>query len=277
MPIMARAVQRQIPHTRRAARRELVQSVQEGMTTREAQRRCPVRMHRTTVYRLLKRVEREGEQVLAERRHGHPVKLRGEVLTWLLDYCQSHASVASSELQLLIAERFSLSVSVSQLNRVRATHGVCRAPLPREKNVQNGPGASLPMNRPEACCSWQQPPRPACSRSWNRRCHLLQIQGVFLSQAVQQCAAVWYSRSCFWERLVSNARGICAAIPPMVWHCLPDGRTPMAIGLPKRFCHKWPVLIVLNVLPICSPAGARTSGIRGKQQQKLNTRTIFRC
>lgn len=81
MPIMARAVQRQIPHTRRAARRELVQSVQEGMTAREAQRRCPVRMHRTTVYRLLKRVEREGEQVLAERRHGHPVKLRGEVLT----------------------------------------------------------------------------------------------------------------------------------------------------------------------------------------------------
>jgi len=42
-------------------------------------------MHRTTVYRLLKRVKREGEHALAARRHGHPTKLRGEVLTCVLD------------------------------------------------------------------------------------------------------------------------------------------------------------------------------------------------
>src|SRR5260221_3938702 len=95
-------------------------------------------MHRTTVYRLLKRVGQEGEQAFSERRHGHPVKLRGEVLTWLLDYCQSHASVSSSELQHLIAERFNLSVSVSQLNRVRAAHGVRRVPPLREKQAKAG-------------------------------------------------------------------------------------------------------------------------------------------
>ena len=71
-------------------------------------------MHRTTVYRLLKRVEREGEQALVDRRHGHPVKLRGEVLTFVLDYCQNHASAASREVQRLVAERFGLSISVSQ-------------------------------------------------------------------------------------------------------------------------------------------------------------------
>jgi transposase len=95
-------------------------------------------MHRTTVYRLLKRVGQEGEQAFSERRHGHPVKLRGEVLTWLLDYCQSHASVSSSELQHLIAERFNLSVSVSQLNRARAAHGVRRVPPLREKQAKAG-------------------------------------------------------------------------------------------------------------------------------------------
>jgi len=85
------------------------------------------------------RVEREGEQAFVERRHGHPTKLRGDVLTWVLEYCQSHASASSSELQCLVAERFSLSVSVSQLNRVRAAHGLSRQAPPREKKVERGP------------------------------------------------------------------------------------------------------------------------------------------
>jgi transposase len=96
-----------------------------------------VQVHRTTVYRLLKRVEREGELALAERRHGHPTKLRGEALTFVLDYCQHHASVASREVQHLVAERFGLSVSVSQLNRVRAAHGLSRQSVPREKKAEN--------------------------------------------------------------------------------------------------------------------------------------------
>jgi len=137
MPIVARADQPQIPCAWQAARRGLVRSVQEGMTAREAHRRCPVRTHRTTVYRLLKRVEREGEQALAERRHGHPTKLRGDILTWVLDYCQSHPSASSTEVQHLLAERFALSVSVSQLNRVRAAHGLSRRSVPREKKAES--------------------------------------------------------------------------------------------------------------------------------------------
>ncbi len=125
-------------HARRAARRELVRQVALGATASEARRRCPLPMHRSTVYRLLKRVELEGEQALAEWRHGHPTKLRGEVLTWVIEYCQSHTSASSSALQRLVAERFGLSVSVSQLNRVRAAHGLSRqAPL-REKKAQYG-------------------------------------------------------------------------------------------------------------------------------------------
>src|SRR5215470_3172759 len=80
---------------RLAARQEIVRQVELGATVSEARRRCSVPMHRTTVYRLLKRVEREGEHAFVERRHGHPVKLRREVLSFVLDYCQSHPFTAS--------------------------------------------------------------------------------------------------------------------------------------------------------------------------------------
>jgi hypothetical protein len=69
MPIMAVSDQRQPRQTSQAklsAKRELVRSVKEGMTAQEARRCCPVRLHRTTIYRLLKRVEHEGEQALVE-------------------------------------------------------------------------------------------------------------------------------------------------------------------------------------------------------------------
>ena len=84
------------------------------MTISDARRRCPVPVHRSTVYRLLGRVEREGEQEFVERRHGHSTKFQGEVLTVVLDYCQHHASVASREVQHLVAEGLGLCVSVSQ-------------------------------------------------------------------------------------------------------------------------------------------------------------------
>jgi transposase len=123
---------------RERARREMIRYVEHGMTATQARQRCPILLHRTTVYRLLKRVQREGEQALAERRHGHPVKLRGEVLTFVTDHCQSHPSISSSTVQRLLSDRFGLAVSISQLNRVRATHGLSRQSVPREKKAQNG-------------------------------------------------------------------------------------------------------------------------------------------
>lgn len=123
------------PEQRQAARREVVRQVKQGTPVSEARRLCPIPMHRTTVYRLLKRTRREGEQAFIDGRHGHPVKLRGEILTFLTDYCQSHPSAPSAEVQSLLAESFGLSVSVSQLNRVRAAHGLSRQPAPREKKL----------------------------------------------------------------------------------------------------------------------------------------------
>ena len=163
---------------RELARREMVRYVEHGMTATQARRRCPVPMHRTTVYRLLKRVEHEGEHAFVERRHGYPTKLRGEVLTCVLDYCQNHVFAASREIQRLVAERFGLSVSVSQLNRVCAAHGLSRKdPKLRKKSRKRASPLPLDlMSKLVACSCWQQLPRPTCSHNWNRPCHLLLIQ-----------------------------------------------------------------------------------------------------
>jgi transposase len=72
---------------RQVAKREIVRQVKQGVSTHEARVRSIVPMHRTTVYRLLKRVQREGESSVTDGRHGHAVKLRGEVLIFLMDAC----------------------------------------------------------------------------------------------------------------------------------------------------------------------------------------------
>jgi transposase len=122
------------PELRQAARRELVRQMKQGVSTREARMNSAVPMHRTTVYRLLKRVQNEGERVLTDGRHGHPVKLRGEVFALVREHCQANPCVSSPTVQCLLQERFGLSISVSQLNRVRASLGLTRKPVPREKN-----------------------------------------------------------------------------------------------------------------------------------------------
>ncbi len=124
---------------RQAAIRELVRQIEQGVSIREARMSSGVAMHRTTVYRLFKRVQRTGEQGLTDGRHGHPVKLRGEVLTFLMEHCRSNPFVSSPVVKRLLQERFGLSISVSQLNRVRASLGLSRRKVAREKKAQNGP------------------------------------------------------------------------------------------------------------------------------------------
>jgi transposase len=119
---------------RQAARLELVKQIEQGVSVREARMSSAISMHRTTVYLLLKRVRSEGERALIERRHGHPIKFRGEILVLVCEHCQVNPCVSSSTVQRLLQERFRVSVSVSQLNRVRAACGLTRMPAPREKN-----------------------------------------------------------------------------------------------------------------------------------------------
>lgn len=142
---------------REAACREIVRDVEHGMTVTQARRRCSVSMHRSTAYRLPKRVEREGEDALVERRHGHPIKLRGEVLAFVLDYCQGRASAASCEVQRCISEQFGIAVSVSQ-RESRARRSRAEPPDNPARKKSRKQASPLPldrMNRQGACSCWQ--------------------------------------------------------------------------------------------------------------------------
>jgi transposase len=151
------------PEQRQAAKRQMIERIEQGASVQQARSQSRVRMHRATVYRLLKRVRAEGETAYTERRHGHPIKLRGEVRTFLIEAYQATPSVSSSALQQAIQERFSLCISVSQLNRVRASLGLSRRIMQRGKKTHQHPDRVNQSGKreQEACCCWQQPPKPS--------------------------------------------------------------------------------------------------------------------
>lgn len=127
------------PEQRQAAKRQMIEQIEQGASVQQARSQSEVHMHRATVYRLLKRARAEGETAYTNQRHGHPIKVRGEVRTFLIEVCQATPSVSSPAVQRAIQERFGLALSVSQLNRVRASLGLSRRPLLREKKAQNLP------------------------------------------------------------------------------------------------------------------------------------------
>ena len=122
------------PEQRQAAKRQMIEQIEQGASVQQARSESAVHLHRATVYRLLKRVRAEGETAYLDVRHGHPIKLRGEVRTFLIEVCQASPSISSPVLQLAIQERFGLSISVSQLNRVRASLRLSRR-IPQEKKL----------------------------------------------------------------------------------------------------------------------------------------------
>jgi putative transposase len=125
------------PEQRQKAKRQMIELIEQGTSVQQARSQSTVPMHRTTIYRLLKRVQADGENAYTDGRHGHPVKVRGEVRTFLTEYCQATPSPSSTQLQQAIEQRFSLRLSVSQLNRVRASLGLTYHRPPQEKKAQH--------------------------------------------------------------------------------------------------------------------------------------------
>jgi len=116
------------------ARAQVVEAMENGLPWHEAAKRAGLQISQSTAYRLRQRMRKAGEQALREGRHGHPAKLRGEVRTFLEGTCRQAPQIPSRAIQTKLAERFALSVSVSQINRVRATLGVSNPPQSAKKN-----------------------------------------------------------------------------------------------------------------------------------------------
>jgi putative transposase len=115
------------------ARVQIAQAMEQGLPWHEAVKSAGLEISQATAYRLRQRMRQGGELALHEGRHGHPVKLRGEIRQWLEQVCRQAPSTPSHEIQTQLAQQFSLQVSVSQINRVRATLGVGNLPQSAKK------------------------------------------------------------------------------------------------------------------------------------------------
>jgi transposase len=113
---------------RRKALIQFVARMHEGQSWQEAARATGLDISQSTAYRLSQAVRKRGEVALQDGRHGHPIKLRGEARTFLEDSCRQAPRTPSSVIQTLLQERFDVSVSISQINRVRAALGVSNHP-----------------------------------------------------------------------------------------------------------------------------------------------------
>ncbi len=118
---------------RYAARVQVVEAMEQGLPWHEAAKRAGVEISQSTAYRLRQRMRKAGEQGLSEGRHGHPIKLRGEVRTFLEETCRQAPHTPSHQVQTQLVQHFSLQVSVSQINRVRASLGVSNPPQSAKK------------------------------------------------------------------------------------------------------------------------------------------------
>ncbi len=115
------------------ARVQVVEAMEQGLPWHEATKRAGLEISQSTAYRLRQRMREAGEQALREGRHGHPIKLRGEARKFLEETCRQAPYIPSHEIQTQLAQNFSLQVSVSQINRVRASLGVSNPPQSAKK------------------------------------------------------------------------------------------------------------------------------------------------
>src|SRR2546423_1150513 len=118
---------------RRTAKAHLVTGMQAGRSWQTAAAQAGLPISQSNAYRLWGAFRQRGETALEDGRHGHPIKLRGEVRTFLEDFCRKAPHTPSSTIQAALRERFDLSVSISQINRVRAVLGVSSRPKSQDQ------------------------------------------------------------------------------------------------------------------------------------------------
>lgn len=112
-----------------------------GQSWQTAVAESQLHMSRATAYRLVQQARNEDKATMPflDDRHGHPYKVTEPVQVWINEVCGKNRQLPSSRVQSELKSRFGVAVSVSQINRVRATLGVSnqwrgRAQGPDKKN-----------------------------------------------------------------------------------------------------------------------------------------------
>jgi putative transposase len=128
---------------RQRARQRLVAAMLAGQSWQEIARAEALPLKRAMAYRLVHAVRTRGDVALVDGRHGHSSKLRGEARAFLEEQCRQAPSTPSSALQVKLRERFDLSVSISQINRVRAVLGLSNHPADQRQGKKRKEKKSL--------------------------------------------------------------------------------------------------------------------------------------
>lgn len=148
----------------------LIAGMLQGQSWSEAAPVAGYPLRRSGAYRLLHEVRVRGDAALRDGRHGHPSKIRGPIRQWLEAYCRGAPHAASPAVRAALHAQFGLTVSVSQINRVRAALGLGRSAEGTEKIrpclILGGRGGR--MGR-AVCCCWRRPWRRAALPRWRRR------------------------------------------------------------------------------------------------------------
>jgi len=116
------------PDERRDAKARLVAGMRHGRPWDAAAREAGLSVSRATAYRLCQQARTTGGAALRDGRSGHASKLRGAVCDWLAAYCRGAPRTPSRVVQAALTARFGLTVSVSQINRVRVVLGLSSRP-----------------------------------------------------------------------------------------------------------------------------------------------------
>jgi len=111
------------PEQRRAAKQQMLDLMEAGVSWQEAARTAGVQTSRATAYRWRQEARTRGEAALQDGRHGHPAKVLPPVLHWLELRCQATSLVASSQVQAELQAQLGVRISISHLNAVRAAYG----------------------------------------------------------------------------------------------------------------------------------------------------------
>ncbi len=157
----------------RTAKAHFIAQAQVGHSWQIAAERAGLRISRSTAYRLLQRYSSRGEAALQDGRHGHPTKLRGPARAFLEEYCRQAPCTPSSVMQALLQERFSVNVSISQINRVRRQLGVSNHSKDQELEKKQQKRKCLShkesgKKEQEVSCFWHLRSKRISSRSWKR-------------------------------------------------------------------------------------------------------------
>jgi transposase len=108
----------------RAAKARLLEAMDRGMNWQDAAAEAGLLVSRVTAYRLWLRACCEGPSAFEDRRHRHPAKLRTPIQDWIVAHCQNAPHTPSHILQGKLADHFGLTISIRQINRVRAARAV---------------------------------------------------------------------------------------------------------------------------------------------------------